>query len=449
MPAKVTLTIIAGKLKGQEYQFSDRTTCIIGRATDCHLQLPDDRDHRNISRYHCFLDINPPDIRIRDFGSLNGTYVNNQKIGQRQPHQTPEEGAKLDLPEYDLQNNDTIIVGDAVFEVGIERDSFESFERLHANLKPENPNFIGILKKLIQRALSGESSLISIRGYQIIRKLGAGGCGEVYLALNQDTNDWVAIKVMLPQVAASESGVKRFLREMANTKALNHPNVVRLRDYGYCDDSFFFTLDYCEGGNVVDLMAKRGGTLSVEEAIAIILQVLDGLDYAHYAEIPYVRQADGTIAQGRGLVHRDIKPHNIFLTRINSDTIAKVGDYGLAKAFDQAGLSGQTFSGRDFAGTLEFLPRQQVIDYKYVTPEVDVWATAASLYCMLTGCCPRNFDDKEPFLVVLQTDAIPIRQRNSAIPVGLAEVIDFALVDKPDIYFKSAREFKEALVSVQ
>ncbi|HBK64802.1 MAG TPA: serine/threonine protein kinase, partial [Cyanobacteria bacterium UBA11166] len=280
------------------------------------------------------------------------------------------------------------------------------------------------------------------------RKLGVGGCGEVYLALNQETNDWVAIKVMLPETAASESGVKRFLREMANTKALNHPNVVRLRDYGYCDESFFFTLDYCEGGNVVDLMAKRGGRLEVDEAIGIILQVLDGLDYAHHAEIPYVRQADGTIARGRGLVHRDIKPHNIFLTKVNGATIAKVGDYGLAKAFDQAGLSGQSLSGRDFAGTLEFMSRQQLLDYKYVQPEVDVWATAASLYCMLTGCCPRNFDEKEPFLAVLQTDPIPIRQRNPEIPEVLVKVIDLALVDKPDIYFKSAREFRDALVGV-
>ena len=168
-------------------------------------------------------------------------YINNQKIGQRKAYQTPEEGAELNLPEYDLKDNDTITIGDLLFAVEIERDSFESFEQLYANFKPAKPHIIDILKKLIQNALTGESSLISIRGYQIIRKLGVGGCGEVYLALNQETNDWVAIKIMLPQVAASESGVKRFLREMANTKALNHPNVVRLRDYGYCDDSFFFT----------------------------------------------------------------------------------------------------------------------------------------------------------------------------------------------------------------
>lgn len=146
---------------------------------------------------------------------------------------------------------------------------------------------------------------------------------------------------------------------MANTKALNHPNVVKMRDYGYSDGTFFFTLDYCEGGSVTDLMQQRGGRLSIQEAVPIILQALDGLEYAHNAEIPYVKRADGTIGKGRGLVHRDIKPSNIFLIKVGNAYSAKVGDYGLAKAFDFAGLSGQTMSGSEVAGTLPFMPRQQ------------------------------------------------------------------------------------------
>ena len=85
---QVKLTIIEGKLKGQTFEFTDRTTCIIGRHLDCYPKLPDDADHNTISRYHCLLDINPPDIRVRDFGSKNGTYVNNKKIGQREAKQT-------------------------------------------------------------------------------------------------------------------------------------------------------------------------------------------------------------------------------------------------------------------------------------------------------------------------------------------------------------------------
>jgi eukaryotic-like serine/threonine-protein kinase len=88
-----------------------------------------------------------------------------------------------------------------------------------------------------------------------------------------------------------------------------------------------------------------------------------------------------------------------------------------------------------------------VINFKYVKPEVDIWATAACLYFMLTGAYPRDFVG-DPFLALLQTNAVPIRERNASIPKQLAELIDLALVDKPEIYFKDAATFKQALSSV-
>ncbi|MGH1396966.1 MAG: serine/threonine-protein kinase, partial [Trichormus sp.] len=209
---------------------------------------------------------------------------------------------------------------------------------------------------------------------------------------------------------------------------------------------FFFTLEYCDGGTVEDLMKQKGGKLPIDEAISIIMQVLDGLSYAHQAEIPYVQLVDGSFSQGCGLVHRDLKPSNLFITHINGDRTIKIADYGLAKAFDQAGLSGQTMSGTQ-AGTPVFMPRQQVINFKYARPEVDIWATAACLYFMLTGAFPRNFRG-DPFLAVLKTSAVPIQQRDSAIPQQLAEVIDLALVDNPEIYFQDAASFQQALLSV-
>ncbi len=191
-------------------------------------------------------------------------------------------------------------------------------------------------------------------------------------------------------------------------------------------------------------MESKGGRLSIDKALEIIFQVLEALDYAHHAEIPYVKLANGSVAKGRGLVHRDLKPANILLTKCGKQTIAKVGDYGLAKAFDLAGLSGQTLTGSK-AGTPAFMPRQQVLNFKYAQPEVDVWAAAASLYNMLTGYIPRNLDG-DPLLAVLKNDAVPIRQRNTEIPKPLAEAIDLALRDNPQIYFKSAIEFKQALI---
>jgi eukaryotic-like serine/threonine-protein kinase len=193
-------------------------------------------------------------------------------------------------------------------------------------------------------------------------------------------------------------------------------------------------------------MVKRGvRTLPAGEAVAIILQVLDGLIYTHHAEIPNVKLADGSFAKGRGLIHRDLKPANIFLANSGGKQVAKIGDYGLSKAFDQAGLSGQTLTGTA-AGTPCFMPRQQVIDFKCAKPEVDVWAAAACLYFMLTGEFPRDLVGKDPIFAVLQSDAVPILDRTSTIPKPLAEVIDRALIDNPDIYYKTAAEFKQALL---
>jgi serine/threonine protein kinase len=272
--------------------------------------------------------------------------------------------------------------------------------------------------------------------------------GAVYLARHASTGEEVALKVMLPRVALDERAREMFLRETANTQALKHPHVVELRDAGCWQGIFFFTLEFCAGGSVSRLMQDRGGTLPIAEAGAILLQVLDGLDYAHGADIPHVQRADYSIGRGRGLVHRDLKPANIFLGTSGGGRVAKVGDYGLAKAFDLAGLSGQTATGA-VAGTLGFMPRQQVVNFKYAKPEVDVWAAAASLYHMLTGCYPRDFPPgMDRCKAVLRTSAVPIRRRVASIPKRLAEVIDLALVDKPRIHFQTAAAFKQALEGV-
>jgi eukaryotic-like serine/threonine-protein kinase len=118
--------------------------------------------------------------------------------------------------------------------------------------------------------------------------------------------------------------------------------------------------------------------------------------------------------------------------------VAKVADFGLAKAFELAGLSGFTETGM-WGGTLEFMPHQQLINFKYAKPEVDVWAMAASLYYMLTDEYARDF---------VGDDAIPIRGRDPSIPEAVAQVIDRALVDDPAIVYKTADDLRMALEAV-
>jgi serine/threonine protein kinase len=442
MSPKVTLTITQGKFSGKQYIFESRSTCIIGRNYDCNLQLANEID-MTISRYHCLLDINPPDIRLRDLGSLNGTFVNSEKIGQRKRNQTAEEGLKLTFPEYDLQDGDEIKLGDTLFKIGVEVEKTEIIKTPKTLQEEVKPNCLNIIQRLLESASQGDKNLHAIAGYKLVKSLGKGACGEVFLAQHTQARKFIALKVMLPAVSSQERGVETFLHEVENTKALHHPHIVELFDYGFAEKSFFFTMEYCESGNIWDFMQKLGWRLRVDVAVAIILQVLDGLIYAHQAEIPNVQLADGKLVKGKGLVHRDLNPNNIFIVNANDKIVAKIGDYGLAKAFDLAGLSGQTLTGSQM-GTPAFIPRQQVLDFKHALPEVDVWATAACLYNMLTGYFPRDFTG-DPWLAVLQNDPVPIRKRNNSIPKKLAEVIDLALVEKPQITFQTAEEFKREL----
>ncbi len=504
MPAKVTLSVTEGQLRGQEFVFDERTTGIVGKVEGCHPRLPQDADHRTVSRHHCLFDINPPDIRIRDFGSLNGTWVNRQMIGRREKGMTPDQASELSFPEHDLRDGDEVRLGKTVFRVSVFVPNYCSEcsaeipdeQKARAELSPgvvqceacrrnttqiEQPlakkskvcakcgrdvsaemgdarqgdlvcaacrhNPLGIIHKLLELANGGQKNLVAIQGYTILKELGRGGMGAVYLARHDKTDEQVALKVMLPRVAANQKAKQTFLREAENTQALHHPNVVEVRDVVCVQGTFFFTLGFCDGGSVDQLMKQRGSRLSIDEAVEITLQALDGLEYAHHAEVPQVRLDDGTFGRGEGLVHRDLKPHNLFLSGSGRSRRALIGDFGLAKAFDLAGLSGQTCTGA-MAGTPVFMPRPQIINFKYAKPDVDVWAMAASLYFMLTGQLTRDFPKgKEPFNIILSTDAVPVRQRDSSIPKKLAEVIDTALIDQPSIPFQTAADFKRALES--
>jgi serine/threonine protein kinase len=307
-----------------------------------------------------------------------------------------------------------------------------------------------IIRRLLELARSDRGDLLAVRGYVLEEELGRGGMGAVYRARHERTGEHVALKVMVPRIRADQRARDLFLREAALVRALRHPHIVEMLDQGCCEGTFFFTMAYCDGGSV-DRLVKTGGPLSVAEAGPIILQVLDGLAYAHQAEVPEVRLADGSCAPARGVVHRDVKPSNILLSGTGPARVAKLADFGLAKAFDLAGLSGFGTRTGAMAGTPAFMNRQQVVRFKYAQPDVDVWAAAASLYFLLTGHPPRDFPpDRDHWGVVLETEPLPIRQRQPALPRRLAEVIDAALLDKPRPEggagaFRQAGEFKQAL----
>jgi len=401
MPGRVTLTVTAGPLSGRTFDFVDHDTFIFGRAADCHAALsPNDR---SASRHHFLLEVNPPYARLRDLGSLNGTFVNSLKTGGRPDDETPEQAAARTFPEVDLRHGDRIRVGQTVFEVAIESPV---------------PSPVVAIDEQSTRA-----------PFERGRMLGKGGMGAVYLGRRESDNRTVAIKMMLPKVAVDPYARAMFLREIDVTRSLTHPHVIELLEFGEDSGGFYFLMEYCEDGNLEDLRGRRGGRIPWSEAVPLVMQILEGLAYAHE----------------RGFVHRDIKPQNILLTR--GGQLAKLSDFGLAKSFERAGLSGFTAAGA-VGGTRFFMPREQLTNYKFVRPVSDVWSMGAVLYVCITGHPPRDMrKGDDPVEVILRGDITPIRARGVAVPDALAEAIDRALANKAADRFQTADEFRAALAA--
>ena len=457
MLTSITLSFLNSSHQGQAHTYTERTTCLIGRGDDCDIQLPTTKEFSAISRRHCLLNINPPQITIRDLGSKSGTYINEQKIGQRPKHLSPEEAQKLSFIETELKDNDTIRIDTLLIQVTTsytapKSDTFQ-FSQAQQDEEalvaaPPQGNLMDFVKGWLKKLIKGDDpdpSLLPIHGYYLSEVLGKGAFGEVYLATHQKTQNQVALKVMLPEVANHPRQKEQFLREVENTKPLKHPNIVQLLDYGFSEGIFYFTLEYCEADNLEQYLEKFTKPLTVKEALSLIIPILDGLHYAHAVEIPYVKQRDGGLGTAKGLVHRDLKPSNILLTEKDGKLIPKIADFGIAKAFDNAGLSGLSRSGQHLEGTFPFMSRAQVLHFKYAQPEIDVWAAAACLYYLLTRKYPRDFGG-DPLLTVLQTHPVPIQRRNTEIPDRLATVIDQALDDSGKLHFQTALEFKQALL---
>jgi hypothetical protein len=490
MPGKVVLNVVGGPLKGRTFPFEEHDTFVFGRAPDCHLQLP--AEDPTASRHHFLLEVNPPAARLRELGSLNGTYVNDVKHGGRGRHETPEEAARRDLPQVDLRHGDTIRVGETRFRLEVElpasccdcgrpaADEEESdcgwigggFICPACRVKAAEPtrpraarsspvcqhcgkrlpsddgsasrgDYVCVTCQatvdpaaLLKRSLSpGGVRVAPVAGppgYELGRMIGRGGMGAVYEARRVRDGTTVAVKILLARVSVEDYARQAFEREIEVTRALRHPNCVELIDHGSSGVGFYFVMELCTGRSVADLMVRRRRALPVPEATAIALQAVEGLAFAH----------------SRGFVHRDLKPENVLLTAA-SGGVAKISDFGLAKSFARAGLAGPTVTGAA-GGTLAFMPREQLTNFKNVKPVSDVFSMGATLYCMLTGKLPRDFPrGQDPVLAILQGRVVPVRERDPSIPEPLARVVDRAVADDGARRYAAGAERHEALLGAR
>ncbi|NEO81019.1 serine/threonine-protein kinase [Moorena sp. SIO4G3] len=325
------------------------------------------------------------------------------------------------------------------------------------NFEDKTP--IQILLKEARR----NKNLKAIFKYENFEELGSGGFGTVYKAREIKSAKDYAIKVLLTTEDADtsreyedEKRFQRFKREISILKGFENDNIVQYFDDAVCDATgiCFIVMEYCNAGNVADLIEKgRVPDKCIENYLAIIIQALDGLIELH----------ENDKIQG---IHRDIKPENILIcyendTNKRSKFKAKLGDFGLAKAFDSASLtsispirSNTESSQRSKLKKLQFSPqftsRNLIRDWKNATPQTDVWSMAATLYYMLTdGDYPRDFsnisDELDIIEVIRKSKPISIRERNASIHKDLVNIIDKALNEYDD-YYSTGAEFQQDLI---
>jgi hypothetical protein len=443
----VTLRVTAGPLSGRSFTFDAHDTFLFGRSPDCHAELAE--SDTTASRHHFLLEVNPPSARLRDLGSLNGTHVNGVRFGGRRRNQGPQEAPVTGQAEIDLQDGDHIRVGHTEFRVAVdapaaccecgrdippadrEASSWVAGTFLCAECRAKGVGFQALPPPVAVRAPverpAGPAGAPEIEGYDLLRPLAKGGMGAVYLARRREDGLQVALKVLLPRTLVDPTAREVFQREIDVTRALRHPNIVALLDHGAAGDSFYFAMEYCSGGSVRAVLKARTKPFAVADALALARQALAGLAHAH----------------AQGFVHRDLKPENLLLGGTEGEV--KIADFGLAKSFEEAGWSGLTATGA-VAGTLYFMPREQLTNFRVVRPVSDVWSMGATLYFLLTRQYARNFlPGQDPLPVILGGGVVPLRARDPRIPGGLARVVDRALSDDVERRYPTALEFLQDL----
>ncbi len=262
-------------------------------------------------------------------------------------------------------------------------------------------------------------------GYQLLRELGAGGMGTVYEAEESGTGRHVALKLISAAFASSADAVERFIQEGKIASMLTHPRCVFVIATGEEAGRPYIVMELMEGSSLKDLV-ERNGPMSPDDAIAKMLDVIEGLQAAHRLEV----------------IHRDMKPSNCFLEH---DGRVKVGDFGLAKSLVKDAHLTKTGA---FVGTPHFASPEQVRG-ETIDQQTDVYSTAATLFYLLTGRPPFWGSDPTATLARIVADPVPsLRSVRPELPAALDYVVRRGLERDRSRRYADLEEFRQALLAL-
>ncbi len=256
--------------------------------------------------------------------------------------------------------------------------------------------------------------------YSVISRLGSGGMADVYLAQDQLLGREVAVKLLHHHFAEDHEFVERFRREASSAAALSHPNIVGIFDRGEWDGTYYIAMEYVAGRSLKTIV-REGGALEPAVAIDIVIQILRAARSAHR----------------RGVIHRDLKPHNVI---VDDEGRVRVTDFGIARA----GASDMTLTG-SIMGTAQYLSPEQAQGFA-VTAASDLYSVGVILYELLTGVVPFEGDSAVAIAFKqVAAEPYPPSAINPALPQSLDAIVLRALAKDPAQRYASAEELIAAL----
>ncbi len=344
-----------------------------------------------------------------------------------------------DKPTTHAERDDTIL-GRTIVEMGLATEQeLKDCRELQSHLaQGDEPRPLSdilldnryVTDRQLQRAMQvvrSQQGVQQIPGFQILEKLGAGAMATVVKAKQLSLDRVVAIKVLPKKYMGDEEFVRRFYDEGRAAAKLNHANIVQAYDVGQAGEFHYFVMEYVEGHTVHDCLEERK-PYDEQQALEIILQIAEALEHVH----------------DQGLMHRDVKPKNIMITR---QGIAKLADMGLARQVTDMAAA-QAEAGKAY-GTPYYISPEQIRGKLDIDFRADIYGLGATFYHMVTGRVP--FDGPNPSAVMhkhLKDNLTPPDHINAKLSAGVGEVIEVMMAKLPEERYASTSDLLEDLRSL-
>jgi pSer/pThr/pTyr-binding forkhead associated (FHA) protein len=434
-PRESKIEVVGGPGKGKAIKFKVGQRIVVGRADDATFSIPADK---HMSRHHFAVEADANGVELIDLGSANGTLIQGRRIDGR----------------FRVGDGDVFVAGHSRFRIHDHGSRAREAERARGSAKmqcrqcgqpvsldqvtivvePQSSSDIVWEDSVICRACQVpidyvEPVLPSFPGYDTVDLLGEGNMGAVYLVRRAHDEQYFALKCMRTETEVRPDHVKRFFREAESLSSLKHANIVGYVDQGYAYGDFFFVMEYVEGVNLDVYRRQAGGCVSVDRCVSLMCSVLEALDYAH----------------NKGFVHRDIKPANILVGVQSGRMVPKLTDFGLAKSVRAAGLD-QITKAHVSLGTPDYMPPEQITQFRDFDPRGDLYAVGATLYHLLSGSTLfEGVEGDDPVRILLDHKPVPLSQRAPHLSASVSRVVDRALLRNPVERWNSARVFRDQL----